>query len=110
MQLDDYFDFLASDDIRIKGTRVGIETVLYDFIYRSHSPEDIVARYPSLTLEQVHATVTYYLHNKETVTNYLANWLENARRRREEQNRNPSEAVLKLRRATAERESAAVEA
>ncbi|MGH2367163.1 MAG: DUF433 domain-containing protein, partial [Chloroflexota bacterium] len=29
MQLEDYFDFLAPDDIRLKGTRVGIETVLY---------------------------------------------------------------------------------
>ena len=33
MQLDDYFDFLAPDDIRIKGTRIGIETVLWDFIH-----------------------------------------------------------------------------
>jgi hypothetical protein len=28
MQLEDYFDFLAPDDIRLKGTRVGIETIL----------------------------------------------------------------------------------
>ena len=26
MQLEDYFDFLAPDDIRIKGHRIGIET------------------------------------------------------------------------------------
>ena len=52
MQLEDYFDFLAADDIRLKGTRIGIETVLYDFIYGSQSPEGIVARYPSLTIEQ----------------------------------------------------------
>jgi len=32
MQLEDYFDFLEPDDIRVKGTRTGIETVLYDFI------------------------------------------------------------------------------
>ena len=107
MQLEEYFDFFAPDDIRVKGTRVGIETILYDFLYRSRSPEDIVARYPSLTTEQVYATITYYLHNKEAVTAYLANWLENARRRREEQSCNPSPAMLKLRRVSAERRTAA---
>lgn len=106
MELEAYFNFLAPNDIRLKGTRVGIETILYDYIYRSRSPEDIVAEYPSLTLEQVHATITYYLHNKEQVTAYLVNWLENAKRRRDEQNRNPSPAILRLRRILAEREAA----
>ncbi len=40
MQLEDYFDFFAEDDIRLKGTRVGIETVLYNFIHRQRSPSD----------------------------------------------------------------------
>ena len=31
MQLEDYFDFQAPNDIRLKGTRIGIETILYDF-------------------------------------------------------------------------------
>jgi len=109
MQLEEYFNFLAPNDIRIKGTRVGIETVLYDYIYRSRSPEIIVEQYPSLTLEQVHATITYYLHNKEKVTAYLVNWLENAKRRREEQNRNPSPAIQKLRRIAAEGQAASVQ-
>jgi hypothetical protein len=30
MELEGYFDFLAPDDIRIKGMRIGIETVLYE--------------------------------------------------------------------------------
>ena len=108
MQLEEYFEFLAPNDIRVKGTRVGIETILYDFIYRSRTPEDIVAAYPSLTLEQVYATITYYLHNKEKVAAYLSNWLENAKRRREEQSRNPSPAIQKLRRIAAERQAAVV--
>jgi uncharacterized protein (DUF433 family) len=107
MQLEEYFNFLAPNDIRIKGTRVGIETILYDFIHRSRSPEQIVAEYPSLNLEQVYATITYYLHNKEQVTAYLVNWLETAQRRWEEQNRNPSPAIQRLRRVAAERQAAA---
>ena len=35
MQIEDYFDFLAEDDIQIKGTRIGIESVLYEYIYNS---------------------------------------------------------------------------
>ena len=106
MQLEEYFDFLAPNDIRIKGTRVGIETVLYDYIHRSRSPEDIVKSYPSLTLEQVYATITHYLRNKETISAYLENWLEHGRRMRAEQARNPTSAMLKLRRIKAERMAA----
>ena len=53
MELESYFDFLAPDDIRIKGTRIGIETILYAYLHRAQSPEDIAARYHSVTLEQV---------------------------------------------------------
>ena len=31
MDLKDYVEFLSSDDIRLKGTRVGIEIVLDDY-------------------------------------------------------------------------------
>ncbi|AVQ70825.1 hypothetical protein MTo_02837 [Microcystis aeruginosa NIES-1211] len=34
MQLEDYFNFLTPNDIRLKGTRIGIETILYDYIYK----------------------------------------------------------------------------
>ncbi len=34
MQVEGHFDFIAPDDIRIKGSRIGIESVLYEYIYR----------------------------------------------------------------------------
>lgn len=102
MQLEDYFDFLAPNDIRVKGTRVGIETILYDFIHRSQTPEAIAQTYPSLTLEQVYATVTYYLHKKEEITQYLTDWIEHGRRMREEQAHSPTPAMLRLRKIKAE--------
>ena len=46
MQLEDYFDFQAENDIRLKGTRIGIETILYDYIYRARTPEEIANTYP----------------------------------------------------------------
>jgi uncharacterized protein (DUF433 family) len=97
MQLEDYFDFHTPDDIRLKGTRVGIETVLYEFIYQSRSPEVIATRYPSLTLEQVYATITYYLHNQEDVRAYLTRWIEHGERMRAEQERNLTATTRRLR-------------
>jgi uncharacterized protein (DUF433 family) len=103
MQLNDYFDFLADNDIRIKGTRIGIETVLYDFIHRSRSPEEIASTYPSLSLEQVYATILYYLHNQEAVSRYLTDWMEWSREMRRQQAAHPSAEIQRLRKIKAER-------
>ncbi len=103
MQLEEYFDFFASDDIRIKGTRIGIETILYDFIHRSHAPEEIVSTYPSLSLEQVYATILYYLHNREAVSNYLSHWMQWSRDMRSQQATNPSPEIQRLRKIKAEK-------
>jgi uncharacterized protein (DUF433 family) len=106
MQLEDYFDFLTPNDIRIKGHRIGIESVLYEYIHRSQSPEEIVICFPTLSLEQIYATILHYLHNKEQVHAYMTEWIEHGRRMRAEQERNPTPAMLKLRRIRAEREAA----
>ena len=103
MKLEDYFVTVAPNDIRIKGTRVGIETVLYDFIHRGDSPEAIAARYPTLTLEQVYATITFYLHKRDAMGAYLAEWLEHGRLMREAQDGNPPPVVAKLRHVAARR-------
>ncbi len=96
MLLEDYFNFLAPNDIRLKGSRIGIETILYEYIYRHQTPEEIANIYSSLTLEQIYATILYYLHNKEIISQYIANWLEWSHQVREEQKQNPSQLVKKL--------------
>jgi uncharacterized protein (DUF433 family) len=96
-QLEDYFDFLAPNDIRIKGSRIGIESVLYEFIHNAKTPEEIDAQFWSIDLEQVYATILYYLHNKEAVHQYVADWLEFGERMRAEQEKNPPPVLLKLR-------------
>jgi uncharacterized protein (DUF433 family) len=108
MQLEDYFDFLAEDDIRIKGHRIGIESVLYEYIYRDKTAEEIAARFDTLTLEQIHATILYYLHNKERVGNYLADWMEYCRRSREEDREKNAAFHEELRRRRAERQAGKV--
>jgi uncharacterized protein (DUF433 family) len=106
MSLSEYFTVLGPDDIRLKGTRVGIETVLYDFIHRGMTPEAIAEQYPTITLEQVYATITYYLRERETVSRYLARWLEQGQQRRAAQAQNPPAVAAKLRRAAARRRAA----
>jgi uncharacterized protein (DUF433 family) len=71
MQLEDYFDFLESGDIRIKGHRIGLEHVV-KLYHDGFSPEQIAQHYPGLSLEKIHATITYYLHNQECLEQYIA--------------------------------------
>ena len=104
MQIEDYFNFLAEDDIRIKGTRIGIETVLDEYIHNNKTPEEIADRYHTVTLEQVYATILYYLQNQEKVGAYLEDYLEYCRKAREEFEKNPPPGVIRLREILAERQ------
>jgi uncharacterized protein (DUF433 family) len=101
--IESYFEFLAPDDIRLKGSRIGIESVLYEYIHRRQTPEAIAARFPTLTLAQVYATILYYLRNRAEIDAYLADWLAFSHAARAEQARNPPPIVLKLQRLKAKR-------
>ncbi|BAZ11986.1 hypothetical protein NIES4071_38140 [Calothrix sp. NIES-4071] len=103
INLEEYFNFLAPDDIRVKGTRIGIETILFDYVYRDRTAEEIAQTYSSLTLEQVYATILYYLHNREIMSQYLADWVKHGEEMRKKQQLNPSPVREKLRRLKAER-------
>ena len=103
--LEDNFAFLAEDDIRVKETRVGIETILYEYIHNSKPPEVIADRYYSLTLEQVYATILYYFQNQEKVGAYLDDYLKYCQTAREEYEKDLPPGVVRLRELIAERET-----
>ena len=71
MQIEDYFDIVADTAIRIRGTRVGIETVI-DAYRAGAAPEEILIRYPALSLRQIYITIAYYLTNQEQLDTYVA--------------------------------------
>jgi uncharacterized protein (DUF433 family) len=96
MQLEDYFEFLAPNDIRVKGTRVGIETILTDYLELGLFAEQIAARYPTLPVEQVYATLTYYWRNRGPVDAYLRTIDNEIGGQRREQDLHPSPAVQRL--------------
>jgi uncharacterized protein (DUF433 family) len=94
--LQDYFWFLAEDDIRVKGTRIGIEHILYEYIHNSKSPEAIASHFPTVTLEQVYATILYYLQNPQSVGQYVADWLDYTLKAEAEQDENPDGTIERL--------------
>ncbi|MEH2376858.1 DUF433 domain-containing protein [Nostoc sp.] len=103
MQLEDYFEFLDPDDIRIKGHRIGIDNVIQYYL-QGCSPEQILEELPSLNLEKIYATLTYYLHNRVEIDAYmlrLAKWRE---QRYQESSANPSPLMQHLRTLKAQRE------
>jgi uncharacterized protein (DUF433 family) len=97
MQLEDYFDFLSPDDIRIKGHRIGIDNVL-ELYLDGYTAEEIAQYYPSLSLEKIHATLTYYHHNRADVDAYMARlaaW--RADRLQEAESQPPTPAMKRIR-------------
>lgn len=104
MQLEDYFSFLAPDDIRVKGTRVGIETILTDYLELGLFAEQIAARYPTLSVEQVYATLTYYWRNRSQVDAYLKTIGQKLEQQRREQDLHPSPALQRLRELARQRD------
>ncbi len=96
MQIEDYFEFVDTDAIRIKGHRLGIEHVLR--YYRDgYSPEQIADEFPGLSLEKIHATIIYYLRNRAAVDAYLDRTEERAEREYQARTATSSPAVERLR-------------
>ncbi len=96
MKLEDYFDFLSPDDIRLKGHRIGIDDVL-DYYLDGYTPEEIQANLPSLNLEKIYATITYYLHNQTEIDAYLTRLSTWREERYQAWAANPSPAAQRLR-------------
>ncbi|NCO33266.1 MAG: hypothetical protein AUJ92_06340 [Armatimonadetes bacterium CG2_30_59_28] len=96
MLLDDYFDFLSPDDIRLKGHRVGIEDVL-SYYLQGYMVEEIAVHLPSLSLEEIHATIVYYLRNRHDVDAYMGRVLDRCTLRYQEWAAQPSPLVDRVR-------------
>jgi uncharacterized protein (DUF433 family) len=102
----DYLTFLAEDDIRVKGTRIGIEHILDEYIHNAKSPEAIAQRFPTVTLEQVYATILFYLQNPVTVGQYVSDWLDYTLKAEAEQDNDPDPALQRLKEIKASRTAA----
>jgi hypothetical protein len=81
---------------------------LYEYVHREQTPEAIAGCFPTLSIEQIYATILYYLRNRAAVDAYLADWLEYGRKAREAQRRNPPPVVVRLQALKAAKQGAPV--
>lgn len=103
MIFDEYLDFLAPDEIRIRGHRIGIEDLLYEYVYNEMTPAELAARFPSLSLEEIHAVLLYYYRNQAAMNSYLSDWLAFGEQMRTQQAADPAPVILTLRRVREQR-------
>ena len=94
MRLEDYLDFQKPDVIRLRGHRIGLEHVIEAY-KEGETPEQIVAYYKSLSLEEVYAVIAYYLRNRDEVEAYLAR--VDAAVAEQERNYRPSPVMHRIR-------------
>ena len=96
MVIEEYFDFSHPNEIRLAGHRINIETILVEYL-DGMVPEEIAAQHPTLSLEQVYATITYYSRNQNEMAHYLQEAREMEDQLRLEQVRNPSPSIVRMR-------------
>ena len=108
IKLEDYFEFHSPDDIRIRGHRIGIEDVL-NYYLEGCTPEEINANLPTLSLEKIYATITYYLHNSSQIDTYLKQLEQNRENNYQEFIANPPAIVKKLQTEKAKRNATKIE-
>ena len=83
---------------RVGGTRVSLDSLVY--LYREGmSAESMVESYPTLTLEQVHGALAFYLANRKEIDSYLSEGQRMDEAQHDESRRTNAELIAKLRRA-----------
>ena len=56
---------------RISGSRVSLDSIVHAF-WEGQTPEAIAEDFPTLSLEQIHGAIDFYLRNQEEIDRYLA--------------------------------------
>jgi uncharacterized protein (DUF433 family) len=56
--------------LRITGTRVSLDSVIYAF-NEGATPEEIILQYSTLDLADVYSVIAYYLQNRAEIEEYL---------------------------------------
>jgi uncharacterized protein (DUF433 family) len=82
---------------RIGTSRVSLDSLVYLF-REGMSAESMVESYPSLTLEQVHGALAFYLGNQAEIDKYLLDGLHIAEQEHELSRQTNAELIARLRR------------
>jgi uncharacterized protein (DUF433 family) len=90
---------LAADSngvIKIAGSRVTLDTVIGAFM-RGATAEEIAQQYPSITLADVYATISYYLQHQDEVDKYLEKRRKHAKAVREQNKKRFDQSGIRAR-------------
>lgn len=98
---DQYLEVHSPDDVRVKGTRVGIEHLLTAYL-AGMLPEELCLEFPTVSLEQVHGVLAWYLGHREAADSYLDRWRATTREARLQQNDGGQALVVQRLRQLAE--------
>lgn len=109
MQVEEYFEFVSPDEIKVKGHRVWIEDILHEYIHREMTPKQLLKRFPTLNEERIYATLLYYHQHKEKMDLYVANWLAYGDKMRSEQAKNLTPLMKRVQKARAAQNSHSAE-
>ena len=83
---------------RIGDTRVSLDSIVYLF-REGMTAESMVESYPSVTLEQVHGALAFYLGNRKEIDAYLADGQRAAESQHKQSRQTNAELIAKLQRA-----------
>lgn len=89
---------LVEGAYRIGETRVSLDSIVYLF-REGMSAESMMESYPSVTLEQVHGALAFYLANQREIDAYLADGQRAAESQHKQSRRTNAELIAKLQRA-----------
>ena len=92
---------LQEGTYRVDGTRVSLDSVVYAY-RRGASPESIQRSFPSLSLEQVHGALAFYLSHRAEIDKYLVEAEEEFEKLRQASHEKHADWYEKLRRAREE--------
>ena len=80
---------------RVIGTRVSLDSIVHAY-WNGRQPETIAADFPTVSLEQIHGAIAYYLHNKEAVDKYLTERDADFEKRRAEDRARPNHITREM--------------
>jgi uncharacterized protein (DUF433 family) len=94
--LSDYVEYDASTDtIQMKGHRVGLDLILDSYL-AGKSMAELQEEFDSLSAEELHAAITYYLLNKDELDRWLEHIHSEVARHMAEVDANPGPASVRI--------------
>lgn len=68
---------------RVTGSRVSMDSIIHGY-HEGWTPEQFVEQFPTLSLEQVHGAIAFYLRNRQMMDEYIERQNERCEQLRQE--------------------------